>query len=239
VSKEAATGASLPAENLEWCRGEKDRRVFNVFCTKCGSALTADSAFCPTCGAALMRPALASPGAVAVSVPANVGVAGFSAASGGVIYAGFWLRFVAYLIDNLLMSVGLGLIFIPLAIATGALAHFQAIAMSRGGQPDPGAVMGIISLILTFAAISVLLSWLYHAYFESCDWQATPGKRVLSIYVTDVNGQRISFLHATGRFFAKIVSGLIPFAIGYIMAGFTQRKQALHDMIASTLVVRR
>jgi uncharacterized RDD family membrane protein YckC len=61
----------------------------------------------------------------------------------------------------------------------------------------------------------------------------------LSIYVTDVNGQRISFLHATGRFFAKIVSGLIPLGIGYIMAGFTQRKQALHDMIASTLVVRR
>jgi uncharacterized RDD family membrane protein YckC len=54
-----------------------------------------------------------------------------------------------------------------------------------------------------------------------------------------VNGQRISFLHATGRFFAKMVSGLIPLGIGYIMAGFTQRKQALHDMIASTLVVRR
>jgi uncharacterized RDD family membrane protein YckC len=99
--------------------------------------------------------------------------------------------------------------------------------------------MGIVSLILTFAAVSLLLSWLYHAYFESCDWQATPGKRVLSIYVTDVNGRRISFLHATGRFFAKMVSGLIPLGIGYIMAGFTQRKQALHDMIASTLVVRR
>jgi uncharacterized RDD family membrane protein YckC len=214
-----------------------------VFCTKCGSALTADSAFCPTCGTALMRPALATPtpGAIAVSVPvpANVGVAGFSAASGSVIYAGFWLRFVAYLIDNLLMGVGLGLIFIPLAIATGALASFEAMATSHGGEPNPGAVMGIVSLILTFAAVSLLLSWLYHAYFESCDWQATPGKRVLSIYVTDVNGQRISFLHATGRFFAKIVSGLIPLGIGYIMAGFTQRKQALHDMIASTLVVRR
>ena len=210
-----------------------------MFCTKCGSALTADSAFCPTCGTALLRPALATPGAVAVSVPANVGVAGFSAARGGVIYAGFWLRFVAYLIDNLLMSVGLGFIFIPLAIMTGAIASIEAMATSRGGQPDPAAIMGFISLILTFAAISVLLSWLYHAYFESSDWQATPGKRVMSIYVTDMNGQRLSFLHATGRFFAKIVSGLIPLGIGYIMAGFTERKQALHDMIASTLVVRR
>ena len=214
-----------------------------MFCTKCGSALTADSAFCPTCGTALTRPALATPtpGAMAVTlpVPANVGVAGFSTASGTVIYAGFWLRFVAYLIDNLLMSVGLCLIFIPLALATGLIAHIQTIATSRGGEPDPGAIMGIMTLILTFAAISILLSWLYHAYFESCDWQATPGKRVLSIYVTDLNGQRISFMHATGRFFAKIVSGLIPLGIGYILAGFTQRKQALHDMIASTLVVRR
>jgi len=186
-----------------------------------------------------MRPAMAAPGAVAVGVPPNVGVAGFSAARGGLIYAGFWLRFVAYLIDSLLMSVALGLIIIPLALMTGALAHFEALAHSRGGQPDPAAVMGIISLLLTFVGISVLLSWLYHAYFESSDWQATPGKRVLSIYVTDMNGQRISFLHATGRFFAKIITGLIPLFLGYIMAGFTQRRQALHDMLASTLVVRR
>lgn len=210
-----------------------------MFCTKCGSALTAGSAFCPTCGTALLGPALAIPGAAAVSVPPNVGVAGFSAARGGVIYAGFWLRFVAYLVDNLLMSVAMGVVFIPLALTTGVLAHIQVLATSRGGQPDPAAVMGIVSLILTFAAISLVLSWLYHAYFESSDWQATPGKRVMSIYVTDMNSQRLSFLHATGRFFAKIITGLIPLGIGYIMAGFTERKQALHDMIAGTLVVRR
>ena len=61
----------------------------------------------------------------------------------------------------------------------------------------------------------------------------------MSIYITDMHGQRLSFLHATGRFFAKIITGLIPLGIGYIMAGFTERKQALHDMIAGTLVVRR
>jgi uncharacterized RDD family membrane protein YckC len=186
-----------------------------------------------------MRPALATPGAVAVSVPPHVGVAGFSAARGGVIYGGFWLRFVAYLVDNLLMSVGMGVVFIPLALTTGALAHIQALTIRHGGQPDPAAIMGFVSLILTFVAISLLLTWLYHAYFESSDWQATPGKRVMSIYVTDMNGQRLSFLHATGRFFARIITGLIPLGIGYIMAGFTERKQALHDMIAGTLVVRR
>ncbi len=186
-----------------------------------------------------MRPAMATPGVAAVSVPPNVGVAGFSAARSGVIYAGFWLRFVAYLIDSVLMSVGLGLIFIPLAIMSGAFAHFESLATSHGGQLDPAAVMGILSLIFTIVAISLFGTWIYHAYFESSDWQATPGKRVMSIYVTDMNGQRLSFLHATGRFFAKIITGLIPLFIGYIMAGFTERRQALHDMIASTLVVRR
>lgn len=186
-----------------------------------------------------MRPALAMPGAEAISVPPNVGVAGFSSARGSVIYAGFWLRFVAYLVDKVLMSVGLCVIFIPLAIMTGAMAHFEALANSRRGQPDPAAVMAFLSLVLTFAGIALLATWLYFSYFESSDWQATPGKRVMSIYVTDMNCQRLSFLHATGRFFAKLITGLIPLGIGYIMAGFTERRQAVHDMIAGTLVVRR
>jgi uncharacterized RDD family membrane protein YckC len=186
-----------------------------------------------------MRPALATPGVGAVSVPPNVGVAGFSAARGGVIYAGFWLRFVAYLVDNVLLSVALGAIFIPLAIMTGAMAHFEALATSRTGRPDPEMIMAFVSLILTFVGIALLVKWLYYAYFESSDWQATPGKRVMSVYVTDMNGQRLTFLHATGRFFSRIVTELIPLGIGYIIAGFTERKQALHDFIAGTLVVRR
>jgi uncharacterized RDD family membrane protein YckC len=71
---------------------------------------------------------------------------------------------------------------------------------------------------------------------ESSSKQATLGKLALGIVVTDLNGNRISFGRATGRYFGKIVSGMI-FAIGYIMAGFTEKKQALHDMIASCLVV--
>jgi uncharacterized RDD family membrane protein YckC len=60
----------------------------------------------------------------------------------------------------------------------------------------------------------------------------------LNMAVTDLNGNRISFGRASGRFFAKMISGLIPFGIGYIMAGFTEKKQALHDMVASCLVLR-
>ena len=85
----------------------------------------------------------------------------------------------------------------------------------------------------------MLLQWLYFAGLESSERQATVGKSVMSLRVTNLEGQRLSFGHATGRFFAKIVSGMIPFAIGYIMAAFTAKKQALHDLIAGTLVLKK
>jgi uncharacterized RDD family membrane protein YckC len=74
---------------------------------------------------------------------------------------------------------------------------------------------------------------------ESSSWQATLGKKALDLAVTDLEGQRITFGRATGRHFAKIISGLIPLGIGYIIAGFTEKKQAVHDLIASCLVVRK
>jgi uncharacterized RDD family membrane protein YckC len=59
------------------------------------------------------------------------------------------------------------------------------------------------------------------------------------LFVTDLQGRPLSFAHASGRFFAAIITRLIPFGIGYVLAGFTEKKQALHDMIASCLVLRR
>ena len=210
-----------------------------MFCSKCGAATTADSAFCSSCGAPQARAAIAAPGAI--SVPANVGVAGFSAGRGQFLFAGFWLRLVAYLIDGLIVSVGIFGLFIPIAALTGAAAHLNNLENipRNGGQLDPAVIAALISVVITFAGVALLITWLYHAYFESSSWQATPGKRVLSLYVTDLSGQPISFLHATGRHFSKIITGLIPLGLGYIMAGFTERRQALHDMIAGTLVLRR
>ena len=93
-------------------------------------------------------------------------------------------------------------------------------------------ILGPLGLVLAIVGV-----WLYYARLESSDAQATLGKRAMGIIVTDPFGERLTFGRATGRFAARIVTGLIPFAIGYIMAGFTKHKQALHDMIASTLVV--
>jgi uncharacterized RDD family membrane protein YckC len=86
--------------------------------------------------------------------------------------------------------------------------------------------------------VAVFGHWLYEAWLTSSEWQATLGKRALGIAVTGVDGSRISFARATGRYFAKWISAFI-FGIGYIMAAFTERKQALHDMIADTLVIKR
>jgi uncharacterized RDD family membrane protein YckC len=74
---------------------------------------------------------------------------------------------------------------------------------------------------------------------ESSVHQGTLGKMALGLTVTDMQGRRVSFGRATGRYFAKMITGMIPLAIGYIMAGFTEKKQALHDMIASCLVLRK
>ena len=95
--------------------------------------------------------------------------------------------------------------------------------------------MGVIFL---FVAVILAVTWLYHALMESSEWQATVGKRILELVVTDMAGRRVSFWRATGRHFAKIVSNMI-YPFGHILAGFTAQKQALHDMIAGCLILRR
>jgi len=122
-------------------------------------------------------------------------------------YAGFWKRFLAYLIDAILLGIIGGLLTINMETAAAS-------------------------------TVTTILGWLYFAGMESSARQATIGKSVLGMYVTDLEGQRLSFLRATVRYFAKFLSPII-LLIGFIMAAFTARKQALHDIIASTLVLSR
>jgi uncharacterized RDD family membrane protein YckC len=83
----------------------------------------------------------------------------------------------------------------------------------------------------------MLLGLLYNVVMESSAWQATLGKRLLGVYVTDLAGQRISFARAAGRTVAKLVNSMTA-GIGWLMAGFTEQKRGLHDYIAGTLVLR-
>jgi uncharacterized RDD family membrane protein YckC len=151
-------------------------------------------------------------------------------------YAGFWLRFLAHLIDSVIVGGVLICLLIPLAMATGVGAGLHRL--EPGEPPNPAMVMAFIGSLWIFILAAVAGSWLYYAYCESCEWQATVGKKVLNLVVTDLNGARISFGRASGRYFAKIVTSMIPCGIGYMLAGFTEKKQALHDMIASCLVLR-
>lgn len=132
-------------------------------------------------------------------------------------YAGFRRRFAAYIIDWI---VSLILSFIVLTM------FFYLIYWTSGEEPDKA----IITIILLF------IPWLYWAVMESSSKQATLGKKVLGVIVTDMKGNRISFGKATARYWAKSISALILF-IGFIMAGFSVKKQALHDMIAGTFVI--
>jgi uncharacterized RDD family membrane protein YckC len=203
------------------------------------------AAFCSQCGQAFSVAAAASraPSMNAVAVaPMPTGMASAPAYTGTpamprVEYAGFWLRFLAFIIDNIVIGVGFVLILIPLLFLTGLGSLLSRI--HPGQELDDEGIFFIIGAIFLAATLSLVLTWLYHALMESSEWQATVGKKALGMVVTDMAGQRLSFGRATGRHFGKIITNLIPVLIGYIMAGFTEKRQALHDMMAGCLVLRR
>jgi uncharacterized RDD family membrane protein YckC len=147
---------------------------------------------------------------------------------------------VAHVIDGLIIGIPFGGIILVILFATGALGTLGSMHVGDSSQNAVGVVgLGIIGVYFAMLSVAIVGGWLYYAYCESSSWQGTLGKKALGLFVTDMEGRRVTFGRASGRFFAKIVSGLIPFAIGYIMAGFTAKKQALHDIIASCLVLRR
>lgn len=148
-------------------------------------------------------------------------------------YAGFWKRFAAALIDGILITlIVYGLSF----ILGGALLAFLA-AITDSTQPSADTVIGSIGLAMIgwFLLFSIGPIF-YFSLMESSAKQATFGKVAMGIMVVDTKGQRISFGRAFLRNLGKIISGL-SFCIGYIIAGFTEKKQALHDIMAGCLVI--
>lgn len=126
-------------------------------------------------------------------------------------FAGFWIRFAAAFIDGLIVS---------------AASSLLALIFLGGSSYNS----------FTSNPYSFLVGWLYFAGMESSSSLGTIGKISMGIKVVNEQGERISFLNATGRYFAKIISTIILF-IGYIMAAFDLRHQALHDKLAKTFVI--
>ncbi|MDR0646092.1 MAG: RDD family protein, partial [Elusimicrobiota bacterium] len=145
------------------------------------------------------------------------------------MYAGFWKRFIAYIIDSIIVTIIGWILFAVLGII------LSAIPGDTSGNNALSLAASVGATLVGFI-IGILLNIIYFALFESSSAQASPGKMVLGIKVTDINGKRLTFWRAVGRTIAKWVSNL-TFSIGYLMAGFTRRRQALHDMIADCLVI--
>ncbi len=141
--------------------------------------------------------------------------------------AGFALRVAAILIDSLIIF-GILMIFVGTALPV----LFMSTSIGEIGE---SAALGL--LLAYFFGVPMLFI-LYQAAFECSKFQGTPGKMAVGIKVTDMDGNKVSFLRAVGRNASKIISSTI-FFIGYLMAIWTDKKQGLHDMIASTLVIKK
>ena len=139
-------------------------------------------------------------------------------------YASFGKRLGAYVIDMILLTI------IQMILSS------LLIGSAIGAASDPDSLEALPAGIGLVMGITLLIFVLYFAYFESSAKQGTFGKQIMKIKVTNSNGERISFVHALGRTLAKFISSMI-LMIGFIMAAFTSKKQGLHDMIASTLVL--
>jgi len=212
-----------------------------MFCSKCGAPSGEGAAFCSSCGAPLggipTEPALpAAPAAVeAPAVPLAIVVPA---------YAGFWLRLFALVIDSILLFIPLTFITGFLAISMGVTATLQEVQPGESLE-QLTAQLGTRFLLAMLLAM-LLSAGLYFSIFESSSMQATPGKRLLGLYVTDLNGNRISFARASGRFFAGKFFvlgvpglGFLFYCLSCLCAGLTARKQALYDMISGCLVLKK
>jgi uncharacterized RDD family membrane protein YckC len=167
-----------------------------------------------------------------MAMPAAMGAPGMKA-PGAYHYAGFWIRFVARIIDAILVGIVGFIVTLPLTfLGIGS-------AISNVNQNDPSAVLASLPAMLAAGGISSLirlaLGVAYEAYFLSTRG-ATLGKIALGLKVIRTDGGPISVGLAIGRYFAQIISAII-LMIGYIMAGFDPQKRSLHDRICNTYVI--
>jgi uncharacterized RDD family membrane protein YckC len=228
-------------------------------CPACRNPVTPQMRFCVHCGQKLLahgtddsaksNTAQAQPVSGHSAFPGPEPVLPHTSSTAPVLrYAGFWRRLAAWLIDQIILGIALTVISAIYVVGTSITLYRSdptlwsqfAVNLSDpsadvSADPLPAAFGFAIACGIIFT--SVVGHWLYYAIFESSPWQATLGKRAIGLRVTDLQGRRISFGRATGRYFAKLISRVL-LDIGFLMAAFTRRKQALHDLIADCLVVR-
>jgi uncharacterized RDD family membrane protein YckC len=199
-----------------------------MFCLKCGKETDASGKFCQWCGADI------------ASIPANPVVTPEEEEGPDIgVYAGLGRRFVAFIVDFIIILlfdlVAMTVLGLTRGIQNSYFYFVQHIPVEQlTTEGTMGAMLG--SVLAAYGMVLIVIPWLYFAGFESSRSQATPGKLLMHIVVTDMTGNKPTFARVTLRHFAKFVSALV-ILIGFLMIGLTQKRQGLHDKIAGCLVL--
>ena len=198
--------------------------VLDEVCASCGSTRLPDGRFCLFCGDLLTESSLE---AVRRAQAVRADLNSVSSIPDTVEYAGFWLRVWAGAVDLCIEAAGA--LVLTLAI--------DFVLRRSGHMLGMSAFVSKVATGMAFIVILAVGSWLYCAFMESSSWRATVGKRLLGLQVVTSEGDRISFGQATVRHLMKFLS-LFCLTIGFMMSGWTKRRQALHDMPSDCLVIR-
>lgn len=199
-----------------------------MFCPKCGKETDALGKFCQWCGVDI------------VSIPATpIATPEEEEVSDVGIYAGLGRRLIAFVVDAILILL-MGIVVITFFSLTNGIRYAYYLLFQRApiaSLTEAGTVDAALSpIIASLGMLIIIIPWLYFAGFESSRSQATPGKLLMRVVVTDLEGNKPTFARVTLRHFAKFISALIIF-MGFLMIGLTQNRQGLHDKIASCLVL--
>ncbi|PLR81410.1 hypothetical protein CVD25_20410 [Bacillus canaveralius] len=157
-------------------------------------------------------------------------------------YGGFWIRFAASLIDSIVVGIPMAILIIIIGFmlfnSTGAIDAMMTDSAYMEQELTDEEAIALLGTYLVSVVVSLIVSTLYFAGLHASKWQATVGKKLLGLKVTDLNGNRISFWRSLGRYLAMMFLSSI-LLIGYIIAAFTEKKQSLHDLIAGTVVLKK
>ncbi|KAF1005672.1 MAG: hypothetical protein GAK28_03154 [Luteibacter sp.] len=149
-------------------------------------------------------------------------------------YATFWTRVGAWIIDYLILMVPFTVVSIVMGVGGMATELLRNVESNQ-----TAAIAAYAEAVRPVGYIFAAIGFIYYTLFESSKWQATPGKMAVGIRVTDTAGKRVSMARAAGRNAIRLVNAMgafVPFVF-YIVTAFTQRKQGVHDLLASTYVL--
>jgi uncharacterized RDD family membrane protein YckC len=194
-------------------------------CNSCGNPALPDGRFCLFCGDVLTESAEK---ASTIADLSNPNAESAPATPEPPEYAGFWLRVWAGAIDVCIEAIG--------ALLFSILVYYAILLVI---DPSYGLTRATAAYVSGIAAIAFLIieAWLYCAFTESSSHRATLGKRIVGLQVVTASGDKLSFGQATVRHFMKFLS-LFTAGVGFMMAGWTKRRQALHDMPSDCVVIR-